>query len=326
MENIAFCIYNIEISWRTIIIIVGVIAAYFLMFGLVPKEYPRCSVVISVPFAIVFSVIMARLIHYYCNTLQYASFKTALTDLSTGNFCFSGVVLGCLLAIGLTKLLYKKSSFRLLSALYSIGLCPVLTIIRLSCLYCNDCRGKLVITNEKFFGLPFSTEIILETGSIGYYLALFLFNAILLGVILVISLCFWSGINRRSEKDSRFGYSALFTLSFMSAVEIITDSIRFDKSFFRSNGFVSHGEIFYGAIMLVIFVILAVRLFKTYGFKVRFIFLCAGFLAFLGGAGALEYFVQRHGDLFFPLYSGMFVCLLADAVMNALICRKLAAE
>lgn len=324
MEKIAFYFYNLEISWRTIIIALGIIAAYLLMIGLVHGGPSRKQVSISLPFAIVFSVVMARLVHYYCNSEQYGNLKNALTDYSAGNFSFTGAVVGCLMAIGLTKLIYRKSSFLLLSAVYSLGICVALAVARISLIYTNDCRGKLVITNEKFFGLPFSTEVILETGSIGYYLALFLINAVLVAFVFGISLCFWFYVNKHTEDKKKYAFSALFTLSLLSAIEIITDSIRYDKSFFRSNGFVSHGEIFYAVILLASFVIINVCLVKTKGFKVRQIFLWLGFLVLLGGAGALEYFVQRHGDLFFPLYGGMFVCLVGAAVMNTCLLKHIA--
>ena len=320
MDYPAFCIDNLEITWSTVVVALGVIAAVLLMLGLFPEKHGKRRVVFSLPFALVFSFLLARLIHYYCNAEQYKSLQKAFFDFSTGSFCFTGVVAGCALAVGLTKIICKKSSVALLSALYAIGLCPVLILARLSMIFGNGCRAKLVIKDERYFGLPFSTEVFLEGNSIGHYLALFFWSAAALALVLALSLGFWFINAGKVQKRREYGHSALFTMSVFSAFEIVTDSMRYDKSFLRSNGFVSHAEIFYACILLGIFVFCNIRMVKKNGFRKYYIFIWAAGLICLVGAGVLEYYVQRRGDLFFVLYGCMLILLCGMAALNTVAC------
>ena len=54
---------------------------------------------------------------------------------------------------------------------------------------------------------------------------------------------------------------------------------------------------------------------KTRGFRAWYCAIWAAMLALLGGAGYMEYFVQRHGDRAVFSYSIMSVCLFTIVVL-----------
>ena len=91
----------------------------------------------------------------------------------------------------------------------------------------------------------------------------------------------------------------------------------------RSNGFVSIVQILCTVAVVVSIVTFSVRMVLARGFKWYFILLWVLQLASMGGAGYMEYYVQRHGDLAAFAYKNMGACL-AVMVLIALIERAIA--
>jgi hypothetical protein len=73
--------------------------------------------------------------------------------------------------------------------------------------------------------------------------------------------------------------------------------------------------------MVTVIVIFSVKMVKAKGWKWDFLGLWLGELAFLGGAGYMEYYVQRHGDRALKAYAMMAVCLMGAVLLTALIRR-----
>jgi len=101
--------------------------------------------------------------------------------------------------------------------------------------------------------------------------------------------------------------------------EIILDSTRYDALFLRSNGFVSLMQIFGVVIIALSFIYLSVNAVRFNGFKKWYIIVWVVYLGSLGLAGYMEYYVQRHGNLYMLSYSlmatGLALSIAASMVM-----------
>jgi len=125
------------------------------------------------------------------------------------------------------------------------------------------------------------------------------------------------------RKKLRDGDVTLLFLLLYGTCQIILDSTRYDSLFMRSNGFVSIVQILSTVAVVVAIVTFSVRMVKARGFKWYFIPLWVLQLGVMGGAGYMEYYVQRHGDQAAFAYRNMGICLAA-MVLIALIERAFA--
>ena len=104
---------------------------------------------------------------------------------------------------------------------------------------------------------------------------------------------------------------------------MVLDSTRYDSLFFRSNGFVSVVQVL-GALGLALAVIVfSRRMVKARGMRAWMIFLWLAIAGLIGGAGYMEYYVQRRGNEALFAYSVMSACLLAIVCLT-LVIRNLA--
>ena len=106
MNPIAVYTGQITLYWSGIVIALGIAAGLALTLALYPMDYRHNTAVwVLFPLALLFSVVFARAIHWYCHIEFYESFRSAMTDFSTGSFCIPGVLLGTWLAALLVRLL-----------------------------------------------------------------------------------------------------------------------------------------------------------------------------------------------------------------------------
>ena len=124
------------------------------------------------------------------------------------------------------------------------------------------------------------------------------------------------------KKQQKDGDTALIFLLLYGVSQIVLDSTRYDKLFFRSNGFVSVVQVLGALGLLLVIVVFSARMVKARGFRFWNVLVWLGIAACIGGAGFMEYYVQRHGDLAAFSYSIMSACLLAAAGL-VLLLRKL---
>ena len=193
---------------------------------------------------------------------------------------------------------------------------------RLSSLFDSTDRGVLVEgIRELPVVYPVSNPV---TGVVEYRLATFMLQAITTGIIFLVLTVFWfyAGSNKRSRK-LRDGDVCLLFLSFYGACQIVLDSTRYDSLFMRSNGFVSIVQILAAVGVVLPMVLFSIRMVKAMKFRWWHVAIWVGMLGSLGGAGYMEYHVQRHGDQAVFAYSIMSACL-ALAVVLILTVRLLA--
>lgn len=318
MGKIAFIIGESFIYWQSLILMLGAATAIFLFLALyIGKSGNAAGAAVMVPLALISSLLLARFFHWYCQTTAYESFSAAMRDWSTGGFALMGVFAGCLLTacllrvVGLVRNLPEMTDCMVLAGAAGIA------VGRLAFLYSPSDRGMIL---QGVTELPLAYPVInAVTGDIEYRLATFMLQAIVTGGIFLVLLIVWLA-GQRSKKLPQGDVTLRFLVAY-GAAQALFDSTRYDSLFLRSNGFVSAVQILSLLAIVTVIVIFSVRMVKAKGWKYGYIALWLAELASLGGAGYMEYYVQRHGDQALKAYSIMAACLIGTVLITALIRR-----
>lgn len=314
MNPIAFIIGGHVIYWNAIVIALGVAACFCLTMALFTAHGGKAAAIwLLLPLAILFSLPLARFINWYCHSEKYYSFWKAMTDYSSGDYCLAGVILGTALAGLAVRAVGFTQNLRRLYDCLAPGAALGIALIRLSEIFTNADRAKAVITNPRFQRLPFSTEIV---GSGEWRLATFFFQFVMMLLIFVLLLRFFARRRRWPMKagQPRDGHVALMFLTWLSALDLMADSSRYDASFLRLNGFVSMVQIVSAVTMLAVLVIYSRRSIRANGFRPRQALLWLLFFLSVGLAGFLEWLVQRHGTWYLSCYTLMGLSCLGMAI------------
>jgi hypothetical protein len=153
------------------------------------------------------------------------------------------------------------------------------------------------------------------TGAQEYRLATFMLQSLVTAGIFVVLLLFWLLMKRKGKRGDTF---LMFSLLY-GAAQAVFDSTRYDSLYLRSNGFVSLVQIV-GAVSLVFAVVcFSVRLVKARGWKYWYLAFWLAIGGLLGGAGYMEYYVQRHGDQALFAYTVMSGCLIGVILLGVVI-------
>ena len=323
MDRIAFISNESFYYWSQIILTMASVTAILLFLGFyLRKSGNALAAVLTVPISLALSLVLGRLTHWYSNANSYAGFSAAMTDYSTGAYALYGVFIGCIITACVLRLLrISKNIWEMFDAMALAG-AGAIAVGRLSSLFDTTDRGVLV---EGIRHLPIVYPVSNSvTGVVEYRLATFMLQAIAAGVLFAVLVTFWlyAGSKRRSRK-LRDGDVALLFLLVYGASQIVLDSTRYDSLFMRSNGFISLTQILAAVALVIPMVLFSVRMVKSMGFRYWHIAFWVGMLGSLGGAGYMEYHVQRHGDQAVFAYSVMTSCL-ALGVLITLVVRLLA--
>lgn len=317
MEKIAFIGKTTYIYWSSIVLALAALAAICLFAALYLKRSGNgLCLSIFVPVASALSVVMARLVHWYCQADAYPNLQSALTDYSWGGYALMGVFAACLLTACVLRLLrIEKNLPRLLDCLALAGGIGI-AVGRLACAFNTSDRG-LILPEE--VGFPFAAAVTnAVSDAVENRLATFMLQsmttALLVVVLLAYLLC--CKLRRKTVGD---GEVCLLFFNAYGASQVIFDSTRYDSLFLRSNGFVSIVQILGAVSLAVAVVIFSVRLVKRHGLKIYDFALWVAVLALLGGAGYMEYYVQRHGDQAAFAYGIMGGCLVGIILVTNVI-------
>ena len=317
MEKIAFIIGETFIYWSSIILTLAVLTAICIFAAFYMKNTRNCVAwAIFVPASIVVSLYISRFLHWYCFADSYSSMESAIADFSRGSFALMGAFFGCLaVACVLRVVRIVKDLPEMLDCL-SLGGAAGIAVGRLASLFNSTDRG---ITVEGITTLPLVYPVTnAVNGAVEYRLATFMLQAMITGLIFLILAVFYvKGTGRRGKLRS--GDTALLFLCSYGAAQIVLDSTRYDSMFMRSNGFISIVQILGLIAMLVPIILFSVRMVRSGGFKGWMIALWVPYVALMGTAAFMEYWVQRHGDQALFSYSIMGSCLLASVVLTAVI-------
>lgn len=318
MTQIAVYSGSIVIYWSSLVICFGLAACLFLGLALYTANGGRAAaMLLLLPLAVLFSVPLCRLLHWYCHTEQYTGLFSALTDLSNGSYCLPGALLGVwLAALLVTKLGFAPSVPRLLDA-FAPGAALAIAFIRLSALFNSSCRSKISFSSPLLRHLPFASAVTNSSGSVDYRFATFFVQFIIMLILTLVLVKFY-GRRRRVPMGSGNpnGNVARMFLLYYSAIEVVLDSTRYDSSFFRFNSFVSVVQVLSALCILAILIYYSIHAVRARGLRACHFALWLGFLLAVGVVGASEYMVQRHGNWYLGCYA---VMSLGCCVMVALV-------
>jgi len=274
-----------------------------------------------VPMSIILSLVLARLIHWYCRSDSYDSLGAAMLDFSRGGFALMGVFFGTAICACLLRLLGVIRNLPETFDCLSLGGAAGIAVGRLACFFTSADRGDII---EGLTALPLVYPAPnAVTGEPEYRLATFVLQAMVTGVIFLLLAVFF--LRRRRKGTLRDGDTCLIFLLTYGASQIVLDSTRYDSLFMRSNGFISLVQIL-GLIFLLLAVILfSVRMVRALGLRPWMGGLWLPIAALLGVAAYMEYHVQRHGDQALFAYGTMSLCLIL-AVGLTLVIRWIAVQ
>lgn len=320
MDKIAFIVGDSFVYWTSIFYCFAAAAAIclFLAFYL-NKSGNAVAGFAAVPLSIVLGIVLARFVHWYSRSDSYDGFVQAMTEYSYGGYALIGVFAGCILAALFLRLLQlHKNTPMMLDCMCLAGIAGI-AVGRLASLYNGSDRGQII---QSIQSLPLVYPVTnVVSGAQEYRLATFMLQAMVAWVIFIcLSIFYLKGKNRVKNGDT----TLLFLLTY-GASQVILDSTRYDSLYFRSNGFVSIVQVFSALGLGLVIVLFSIRLVKARGFKWWNIPLWILVAGCIGGAGFMEYYVQRHGDQALFAYAVMAACLLGIIVLTVLI-RNLAVK
>lgn len=302
MDRIAFIVDGTFIYWNSIVLTLAAGVAICVFLACYLPQGNGNAAAVAVPMSLVLSVILARLVHWYFRPDSYTDFLAAMTDFTSGGYALLGVFLACGLTALLVRLLRLETNLpRLLDAM-SLGGCAGIALGRLACFFSTADRGQLL---ESIRSLPFAYPVNnVVTGAPEYRLATFVIQSMATAVIFGVLLAFFLLCKKRRAGDVTLLFVLLYGMS-----QAVLDSTRYDSLFMRSNGFISVVQLSGAAAVLGVSVWSSVRMVKARGFRLWYPVIWVAVLGLLGGAGYMEYFVQRHGDRALFSYSIMTACL-----------------
>ena len=277
------------------------------------------------PAAVLFSLVAARLVHWFCHPLLYTGFREAMTNYLQGGFslagAFAGTALAVLLAWGAGLVTRPGDLLDAMAPAAALGI----GVGRLGSLYDLSDRGKFLVEDPERQRLPFAALTEISPGVTEWRFATFFFQAMAAWALALALCAVFLVLTRRARRTGEGVSGRVFALflALYGAAQAVLDSTRYDADFFRFNGFVHLPQVLCGAAVFGAAVWLGVRSIKKNGFGWK---PCLCWLMTLGGlglAGYMEYYVQRHADLAARGYALMTGGMALTALAAAVLCASL---
>ena len=319
MDKIAYISGETVIYWNSIVLtLAAATAIFFFLAFYIGKCGNAAAGFAAVPLSLVLGIVLSRFVHWYSCADSYDGFVSAMTDYTSGGYALLGAFAGCLVTAMLLRLIFLHRNLpEMLDCMSLAGLAGI-TVGRLASFFNASDRGMIL---ESFHSLPVAWPVTnTVSGATEYRLATFVIQAVVALVLFVGLSVFYVKGQKKSLRD---GDACLVFLLIYGASQVVLDSTRYDSLFFRSNGFVSIVQVFSALALGLAIIVFSVRMVKTRGFKFWQVLLWLVIAGFVGGAGFMEYYVQRHGSEALFAYSVMSACLLM-VIGLTLIIRMLA--
>lgn len=299
MNQAAFLLDDSTIYWYSLILSMAVMTGICFYLACCAHEGIRTSrALFTALVGMILSMLLSRLLYWYCRPSTFPSAREAFTSLRSDTYALGGAFAGCSLAALLTQ---GRQIGKTLDCM-SVGGCAAIALGRLGNFATTADRGPVLL---KLQSLPWASPVTAATGAVENRLATFVLQSMAAALLLVVLLALLFGKKNRRAGD----LTILFLLVYCSS-QIVLDSTRYDALHLRSNGFINMVQLLCAIVLVVLFVILSVRAVKCralHGFRMIALFLAS--LALLGGAGYMEYYVQRHARLAAQSYAVMSLCL-----------------
>ena len=331
MNSIAIYIGSRAIHWSAVIITMGVLCALSLTVALFRQRSESLRpVLVFFPLGTILSLFLARLIHWYFNTEIYGSFGAAFSDFDLGSFSIPGVILGVWLAAWLVYRIGLTPNTGMLLDCLAPAMTLLIAFIRLSALFNNTCRSRILVEANIFKTLPFAVSHTDAAGNEIWRLAVFFLAFLAMLVLTGVLLRFYCKRGRRKMLppcSARGNVWRMFLL-YYGAVEIVVDSLRNDSPLMhfhlisnlnQYSSFVSLAQVFAACTALYVLVYYSVKSIKANGFSFWHALSWLGFVVSLVGIGYFgEYKVQRTAQ-YLKCYSIQILSCLAMVVIIRLV-------
>ena len=314
MDKLAFITGNTFVYWTSIVYCLACATAicFFLAFYL-NKTGNAAAGFAAVPVSIALGIVFSRFVHWYSRTDSYSGFLAAMTEYTYGGYALIGVFAGCILAAALLRLIRLHRSIPAMLDCMCLAGAAGIAVGRLASLFNSSARGQII---QSIRSLPLVYPVTnVVSGATEYRLATFMLQA-MVALVIFITLSVYYLKHMNSMRD---GDTCLMFLLIYGASQVILDSTRYDSLFFRSNGFVSIVQVFSAIVLVLAIVLFSVRMVKNQGFRWWNVPLWIVIAGAIGGAGYMEYYVQRHGDQALFAYSIMTACLAAVVALTLII-------
>ena len=316
MNQIAFIFNHITLyRYSVVLALAAVFGVCFFLACCAYRKLPSHWAAAAALLGVLFSLVFSRLIFWYCRPFSFETFRQALTTPATASHALLGAFVGCLLAAAIIGR-YSGEFLSLLDCISTAG-CGAIALGRLAFFFSDADRGRVLTGTTS---LPWAYPILDPgSGQPEYRLATFLFQSAAAGVLfLVLALLFFRENPRHRRKSGSL--TALFLMVYCAS-QVILDSTRYDSLYLHSNGFVSMIQVLSAITLALTIVVCSVRAVKARGIK-KWMYLPWVLVPCLfGGAGYMEYFVQRHGKLAAMGYSVMGACLAGIVLLGVLLWR-----
>ena len=313
MDKIAFINGGTFIYWSSIILALAAVTAVAIYISVfLARGGKVAGLALSIPVAMALSLVLGRLMHWYSRTDAYGSFAAAMVPFSVGSYALMGAFIGCILTACVLRLVRLTDNLPKMLDAMAMGGGAGIVVGRLACLFNASDRGMVL---PESVGFPFAYPVVNSvSGLVENRLATFMIQAmgtaLILALLVVLLLIF-----RIRKKHMADGNLFLLFLLFYGPLQIVCDSTRYDSLFLRSNGFISIVQILGLAALLLPLIVFSVRMVLARGFRFWYIGLWVAMAGMMGGAGYMEYHVQRHGDQARFAYSVMSGCLVGVIVI-----------
>jgi len=308
MSNIAVIIGSATIQWSSLILTLGMVVALTLTLALYkPKNESTEAVWAFFALTCIIGFLLSRFMHYYFNAESYDSFISAMTNLSTGSYMLPGVLLGAGISALIVSALGLVSSPGRLLDFASPGILLFLAGVRLSALYNDSCRSKIIVKLPLLQRLPFAVSSLDNAGNTTWRMATFFIEFLLLLILTGAVLAFFFKARTRRMQPPCPMSGNVFRLALVAygALEFVMDSTRNDSplmhfrifsSVNQYSAFISCAQVFAALTSVAVLIFYFRMSVKAKGFSWRQPVLTLMFLASLFGIGYLgEYRVQRYG-------------------------------
>lgn len=292
--------------YSLVLALAGAAGVCFFMACCSHAQIPSGRAATAALMAVVLSLLLSRLVYWYGRPDSFDSLSQALTTPSTENFALAGALAGCSLA---ALLLGGRGGRKKMLDCMSVAGCGAISLGRLGCFFTATDRGQIM---TRLTGLPWAYPVANASGQLEYRFATFLFQSAVAAALAVFLAVVFS-------KKKRPGDVTMLFILVYSASQVILDSTRYDSLYLRSNGFVSLVQILTAVALALMLVLLCVRAVKVRGRKSWMIPLWFSLAALFGGAGYMEYYVQRHGREAAFAYSIMGACLVCIVALGLLL-------
>ncbi len=313
MDAIAVIDGRTVIYWNGIVLTLAacVAACFFLSFYL-GRGGSVAAGFAAIPTAMVLSLVCARFFHWYSRADSYSGFLDAMTNYRSGGYALTGVFLGCVLTALLLRLIRLHRNTPMMLDCMSMAGAAGIAVGRLASLFNSSDRGQILSSLKSLpFAWPVTNAV---SGQTEYRLATFMIQSMVAAGLFAALTVYDRRTRRRRDGDI-----CLIFLMCYGASQVVLDSTRYDSLFFRSNGFVSVVQVLGALAVVLAIVVFSRRLIRTRGFRFWCVPVWLLMAALIGGAGYMEYYVQRRGNEAVFAYSVMSACLAAVVGLTLLV-------